>query len=200
MVEALIVSQVFLWIAVIGLGVLCFALTRQIGVLYERIAPAGALSMNEVLKPGEDAPSMSLPTLTGVMQEIGGTRDGKRSQLLFFLSPDCPVCKSLLPAVKSIARAEGDWLDVILASDGSDQAHKEYVKAQGLEAFPYVSSEILGRQFGVAKLPYSVLIDEKGKIASMGLVNSREHLDSLFVAKQEGVHSIQDYLNKREPA
>ncbi|WP_321396269.1 redoxin family protein [Emcibacter sp.] len=200
MVEALVISQVFLWIAVIGLGVLCFALTRQIGVLYERIAPAGALSMNEVLKPGEDAPAMSLPTLTGTLQEIGGIRDGKRSQLLFFLSPDCPVCKSLLPAVKSIRKAERDWLDIVLASDGSDQAHKEYVKAQGLEDFPYVNSEILGRQFGIAKLPYSVLIDENGKIASMGLVNSREHLDSLFVAKQKGVHSIQDYLNKREPA
>ena len=39
---ALIVSNVLLWLLVIGLALTVFALTRQIGVLYERVAPAGA--------------------------------------------------------------------------------------------------------------------------------------------------------------
>ena len=58
-------------------------------------------------------------------------------------------------------------------------------------------SEALGRSFGVSKLPYAVLIDEAGRLASLGLVNSREHLESLFEAKERGVASIQDFLSRR---
>ena len=57
--------------------------------------------------------------------------------------------------------------------------------------------EALGRAFGVSKLPYAVLIDEQQRVASLGIVNSREHIDSLFEAKERGVASIQDYMNKR---
>jgi hypothetical protein len=43
------------------------------------------------------------------------------------------------------------------------------------------------------------LIDEAGKLVSSGLVNTREHLESLFVAKERGVSSIQQFLNERGP-
>jgi len=49
----------------------------------------------------------------------------------------------------------------------------------------------------VSKLPYAVLLDEAGRVASLGLVNSREHLESLFEAKERGVASIQDFLSRR---
>ena len=71
------------------------------------------------------------------------------------------------------------------------------VKALALEGFPFVLSERLGRTLGVAKLPYAVLLDEQGKVASLGLVNTREHLESLFEAKERGVASLQDYLSTR---
>jgi methylamine dehydrogenase accessory protein MauD len=61
-----------------------------------------------------------------------------------------------------------------------------------------VLSEQLGRSFGVAKLPYAVLIDESGKLSATGLVNTREHLESLFIAKERGVASIQQYLGQRD--
>ena len=35
------------------------------------------------------------------------------------------------------------------------------------------------------------------QIASLGLVNSREHLESLFEAKERGVASMQDFLARR---
>ncbi|HEX4848206.1 MAG TPA: methylamine dehydrogenase, partial [Novosphingobium sp.] len=38
-------SQVLLWVAVVILGVLVAALARQVGILHERIAPAGALTL-----------------------------------------------------------------------------------------------------------------------------------------------------------
>lgn len=193
--SALLISNIVLWIVVLIMGVVIFALTRQIGVLFERVAPAGALAMNQNLEVGQDAPELSLPNLHGGLIQVGGAAADGRSQLLFFASPDCPVCKTLLPAIKSAARQESDWLNVVLGSDGNNQDHQGFVDQQGLQDFPYIVSELLGKTYGVAKLPYAVLINEQGKIASLGIVNSREHLDSLFEAKERKVASIQDYFS-----
>jgi methylamine dehydrogenase accessory protein MauD len=51
--------------------------------------------------------------------------------------------------------------------------------------------------YGVSKLPYAVLIDSEGFVAAQGLVNTREHVESLFEAERHGVASIQDYLRER---
>jgi methylamine dehydrogenase accessory protein MauD len=194
----LIASQIVLWIGLLVLGVVCMALARQIGVLHQRIAPAGALALRQPLKQGDETPQMALPGLDGSIVQIGGVRGG-RSQLLLFVSPDCTICEALLPAVRSAQKAEAAWLDIVLASDGGEDRHGDFVREKNLGKFPYVVSEQLGRSYGVAKLPYAVLIDEAGKLASTGLVNTREHLESLFVAKETGVSNIQQFLGQRGP-
>lgn len=194
MVEALIVSNIILWVIVVIMGIMLFALVRQIGVLYERVAPAGALMINQNLQVGGDAPSLDLQDMEGNLITVGGIPENDKSKLLFFVSPTCPVCKTLLPVAKSAQKSEKQWLDIILASDGENNDHKGYISEHELEKFTYISSEILGRSYGVSKLPYAVLIDEKGKIASMGIINSREHLESLFESKERGVASIQEYI------
>jgi methylamine dehydrogenase accessory protein MauD len=193
----LIASQIVLWIGLLVLGIVCIALARQIGVLHQRIAPAGALSLKQPLKLGEATPELTLTSLDGAPLRIGGSRDG-RSQLLLFVSPDCAICENLLPAVRSAETAERHWLQIVLASDG-DQGHAEFVRAKRLGKFPYVVSEHLGRSFGVAKLPYAVLIDGAGKLVATGLVNTREHLESLFTAKESGVSNLQQFLVQRGP-
>jgi methylamine dehydrogenase accessory protein MauD len=187
-------SQILLWVAVSALALLVMALARQVGVLHERIAPAGALTLHQTVNVGDKAPAMDLVSLDGSPIRIGPIRPDSRSQLIFFVSPDCPVCKNLLPVFKSAAGAESRWLDAILASDGEEADHRRLIMTHQLAAIPYVLSEKLGRAFGVSKLPYAVLIGEDGKIASLGLINSREHLESLFEAKERGVASIQQYL------
>ena len=195
----LAISSVILWIAVAGLSGLVFALTRQVGVLYQRIAPAGALMVNQQLSVGDRAPPFALDTLAGKTMTIGSsgaTGEPVAEQLLFFLAPDCPISRSLLPVLKSVQQAEGS-VEVVLASDGGDRLeHEAYVVEQRLQAFAYVLSEDLGRSYGVSKIPYAVLIDADARIAAMGIVNSREHLESLFEAKERKVGSIQDYLQQ----
>jgi methylamine dehydrogenase accessory protein MauD len=193
--DLLVVSNIVLWIGFLAMVVINLALARQIGVLYERVAPAGALMMNQKLEVGARAPELAVPVLDGEILEVG--KAGDKSQLLFFLSPDCPVCNELTPVLKSAAKAESDWLDVVLASDG-EQDHRRYIQRKGLQDFPYVLSELLGKTYGVAKLPYAVLIDEAGIIASMGIINSREHLESLFEAKERKVASIQEYMDRKQ--
>ena len=192
----IVASQTLLWVAVIVLGVLVAALARQVGILHERIAPAGALTLHQNVKVGEVPTPLELRTVGGGSITVGGKREG-RSQLVFFAAPDCPVCKSLLPVLRTSARDEADWLEVVLAGDGDERAYRAMLDAQQIEGIPLVLSEALGRSFGVSKLPYAVLIDETGRLASLGLVNSREHLESLFEAKERGVASIQDFLSRR---
>ncbi len=193
----ILTSQILLWVAVIVLAVLVAALARQVGILHERIAPAGALTLHQNVKVGETPTPLELRTAQGGSIMVGGARSGGRSQLLFFTAPDCPICKSLLPVLKSSATAEADWLEVVLAGDGDAGAYQQMAAQHGLSSVPLVLSEALGRSFGVSKLPYAVLLDEAGRVASLGLINSREHLESLFEAKERGVASIQEFLSRR---
>jgi len=192
---SLMISNALLWVLVLAVIVALWALARQVGILYERIAPMGALMTDAGPKLGEVAPRFDLPALNGSRIAIGGER--AKSQLLFFLSPTCPVCKKLLPVLKSSSQAEQAWLDVVVASDGDSTQHLAFYGAAGLQQFPYVLSADLGMTYRVSRLPYAVLLDERGVIRAKGLINSREHLESLFNAKELGVGSVQDYLRDR---
>lgn len=191
-------SQILLWLVFLAQAVAILALARQVGVLHERIAPAGALTLHQTLKAGDEAPRHSVIDFWGRPYEIGGVC--ARSQLIMFVSPDCPICKSLLPIVKSAAAAERSWLDVVFASDGDEAEHRDFAERYGLKPFGYLLSERLGRSFQVSKLPYGVLIDEAGKVAALGVLNSREHLESLFEAKRHKVASLQDFYARRASA
>src|SRR5439155_1227195 len=81
--------------------------------------PAGGLMVGKGPAVGEPAPVVRVEDLTGTVHDLGGPGAGGRSTLLFFLSPTCPVCKTLLPVLRQVARREGDWLGIVLASDGA---------------------------------------------------------------------------------
>ena len=191
---ALAISNIVLWALVLTLAAVVLALVRQLGVLHERIAPAGALMLSQGLAVGEPAPVMQVADLEGAAHQVGAARADGRSTLLLFVSPTCPVCKTLLPAVKSSRRDERSWMDVILASDGDTAEQREFVRSQGLEGIPYVVSAALGLAYQVSRLPFAALLDERGVLRARGLVNSREHLESLFEAKRLGVASLQEYF------
>lgn len=195
MIEALVVSNLVLWVVILALLVAVFALARQIGVLYERVAPMGALVMDNGPKVGAASPVFALTSLDGFPVNIG--TPSPQSTLLFFLSPTCPVCKKLLPILKSAAATEKRWLSVVLASDGDEAEQRAFIRRAGLEAFSYVLSTPLGVTYQVSKLPYAVLLDERGIVRAKGLVNSREQLESLFTAKDLGVASIQDFVDQQ---
>ncbi len=197
MYDALAISQIALWIVVVILSATVLALARQIGVLHERIAPMGALTIDKGPKIGDAAPIFDLADLNGRTVTVGGPSANALSTMLMFVSPTCPVCKKLLPIVKSIAESEAGWLRVVFTSDGDDPAQREFVARHRLEPFPMVLSSELGLTYRVSKLPYAVLIDEEGRVRAKGLVNTREHLESIIQAKQMGVASIQDYLKAR---
>jgi methylamine dehydrogenase accessory protein MauD len=194
---ALAISNIVLWLVVIGLVLVLLALTRQLGVLHERIAPAGALMINRGPAIGEAVTVLDLVDLQGRELRIGAARADGRSTLILFVSPTCPVCKALLPVVTSSRNQERDWLDVVLASDGEPAEHRQFVKQHELQDCAYVLSSALGLSYQVNRLPFAALIDPAGVLRARGLVNSREHLERLFEAQRLGVASLQEYFSSR---
>ena len=198
--EMLVVSNVLLWVLVIVLSLVVLALARQIGVLHERVAPAGALQPTEGPKIGELTRTAMLTALDGTAVSVGGVNESGRSTFVLFVSPTCPVCKSLVPTAKSLARKETSRLDLVFASDGdSRDKHIAYAKDAGLDDYPYVLSESLGMSYQVSKLPFAVLISADGTLQSKGLVNTREHLESLVEAMDTGYATLQDYVRDAAP-
>lgn len=187
----LLISNLLLWVLVLGLTLLVLVLARQIGVLHERIAPVGALSLDAGPKVGDAAPRLDLQTLDTQAFAFGEARP--RSMLLFFLSPTCPVCKKLLPVLRAMHSSEARSLEIVLASDGERAEHERFQRTERLGGFPYLLSAELGLAFRVSKLPYAVLLDNSGIVRAKGLVNNREQIESLLEARELGVASLQEY-------
>ena len=198
MTEALLVSQVVLLVLVLLLGAVVFALARQIGVLHERIAPAGALALSKGPAVGEPAPRVAAESLAGDLLRVGSASPAARSTLLFFQSPGCPVCATLLPTAQALARAEGAHL--LVASDGDEHDHRAHAREYGVAPQDYVVSTELGLRFQIAKLPYAVLLDADGIVRAQGIVNTREHLESLFNAQALAAGTIQEFLERGSPS
>lgn len=198
MTYALMISSIFSWLTTLGLILAVWALARQVGLLHERIKPVGALSLGKSIKAGEIAPSFTLPSLNGGSVSLGGGNAQSQSTLLFFLSETCPVCKTLLPVLKSIREQERARLRVVLASDGDAASHQAFIDAHRLQDFPYLLSQEVGMAYQISKLPYGVLIDAAGTVVTHGLINTREHLESLFEAQALGYASIQAFKAAEE--
>jgi len=197
MIDAMVVSNIVLWVAVLLLAGVVLALTRQIGLLHERLAPMGALAQDRGPEVGDPSPRLELADISGAPIEVGAPLPGIRS-LVFFLSPSCPVCETLLPTLLRVARDEDPNLRLILASDGELAEHMRFRESKGLADQIYVLSRELGIAFAVSKLPTAILIDEEGIVRAKGIVNTREHLESLFTAHEVGAGSIQEFIARRD--
>ena len=196
--EGLIVSNVLLWMLLLAVAFVVMGLVRQIGVLHGRLAPAGALMVDKGVAVNEPAPQVTATDRHGRPVNFGYA--GEKSQLLFFLSPTCPICKSLLPAIKSIAKEQADRLDVVFISDGDMDAQQALIREHKLDDATYVVGPQVGMTYQIGKLPYAALIDKAGTLRAKGLVNSREHLDSLFEVEHLKKSTLQDYLNSQPHA
>lgn len=193
MLTVLIVSQIISWIVILGLGIALLALARQVGVLHVRVAPAGALLTGKGPVVGEAAPVLEELTMDGVKVAIGKALAKGRMQLLLFVSPHCPLCKDLIPIAKNFAKREK--LDIVFVGDDDVEEQHAMIARLEMQGLPFINGSVVGRTFHVDRLPHAVLIGDDGTVLSKGLVNSREHLESLVTAHEMGVVSVQDYLS-----
>lgn len=192
-------ALVLLWMLVIAMAFVILALARQIGVLHERLAPVGALATAQGAQAGEQAPVMPGHLLGGGTIEIGGALAAGSLRLLLFVAPSCPICKKLIPIALDVARDER--VDLVFVGDEDPDEQRRMIERHGLGGQTFVNGPEVGMAFAVAKLPHAILLDDAGKVVARGLVNSREHLESLLVAHETGHSNVQSYLRaSRAPA
>jgi methylamine dehydrogenase accessory protein MauD len=178
------------------LAIAVVALARQIGVLHERIAPVGALALGQGPQPGQAAPQVQGRALDGNIITIGAPRADEKLQLMMFVAPTCPVCKALIPTALNFAQTES--LDLLFVGDGDGAEHRKMATRFGIDEGHFVNSPDIGMTYRVGKLPYAVLLGPTGVVIAQGLVNTREHLESLLAVHETGFASIQDYLKTQD--
>ena len=200
MLEFLIVSNILVWLVLVAGAILLLGLTRQVGLLHERSAPLGAMVTDHGPDIGEKSPVFNVLDYHGQPVQIGGQSVTGKLTLMLFMSPTCPMCNKVLPTALSLGREED--LEVVLVSDGEREDHERFLEEhpQVLESIPYVVSSTIGMQLQVGKIPYATLLDHEGTIKAKGLVNTREHLESLVEAHRIGYATLQEYLRDPETA
>jgi methylamine dehydrogenase accessory protein MauD len=195
MMTALIVSQIISWLVILGLVLVLLALARQVGVLHMRVAPAGALTTSGgAAVVGSKGPAVPARTLDGKDIIVGGPAKSVPLRLLMFVSATCPLCKGLIPSARSFAHDER--LELTFVGDDDASAQSAMIAQHGLAGYRFINGPEVGQAYEVGKLPYAVLLDSEGTILSKGLVNSREHLESLVIAHEMGIASVQDYISQ----
>lgn len=143
---------VVLWILVAVLAVVVVALARQIGVLQLRLAPIGALEVDDEGPPlGEVPEARAARTPEGSSTVVGGPGSGR---LVAFVSDTCPICEQVAPSLPAAARASGLELQVVSDPD-------------------------LEVAYRVPGVPFVVVLDELGLVRSKGTVNSLEQVEGL---------------------
>jgi uncharacterized membrane protein YphA (DoxX/SURF4 family) len=144
---------VVLSLAVVGLTLLVFALYRQVGVLTLRIGPRVPFEL------AEEGPELgqSAPALDGLR--------GRRSEVVFFFSSTCRICRQLSAGVAALAR-QGLSVRVV------EEEQEEDAFARG----------------NVPGTPFVVhLVD--GVVAAKGTVNTLEELELLLDTGRARIHA-----------
>jgi hypothetical protein len=140
------------WILLAVLAVVVVALARQIGVLQLRLAPLGALEVDDEGPPLGDVPeARAARTPDGSSTVVGGPGSGR---LVAFVSDTCPICEQVAPSLPAAARASGLELQV-------------------------VSDPELETAYRVPGVPFVVVFDRLGVVRSKGTVNSLEQVEGL---------------------
>ena len=191
MITVLLVAMILLALVVAFLFLMNLALARELGRIQVRLGPLGARMMDSGPKIEEVGPSFKgLSDHLGRATSVGGHRD--KAQLLMFTGPKCSTCKSLLPGIKALARAERHDLEVVMISDGTAEEHAAFLAGANIrDEFAYVDAREVGIAYQVGTTPYGVILDARGKIRAKGLCNQMAHVESLLNALEAGTPSLQ---------
>ena len=110
--SALVVSNILLWVLLGALAVAVLALTRQIGVLHERVCAGWCVDVSGGIKSGETAPAFQLTTLDDNVLELDRSRRRPRRAVVLRVA-DVPVMQRVVAVVTRIAKEERGWLDLV---------------------------------------------------------------------------------------
>jgi methylamine dehydrogenase accessory protein MauD len=186
------VSYLVLWLLVIVLCVVVVALARQIGTLYLRLGPRGALELDDEGPPLGEAPQpLEGSDGDGRPVHIGGPGD---AQLLMFVSPGCHVCDQALPSLPVVAHDAR--LSPIVITD-ADPEETALVFATKAVAAPVVAGIEIAQHYEVPGTPYVVVLDDMGVVRAKGTVNNLEQMEGLVTTARKRMSGADEHQQRR---
>jgi methylamine dehydrogenase accessory protein MauD len=191
-----IVSTVILWIIVLFLSFLLFGTLRALGLLSWRLEQLEATTPKRLgrdgLKPGRKAPDFTLPRVTSPPSpnQRGGSGGefslhdfAGRRVLLVFTQSGCSPCKAIVPELNRLERGD---TQVLVINNGDPEATRKW-SAEVSARFPVLAQTqfSISKRYEVFATPFAFLIDEKGVVASKGIITNRQHIRYVL----SGVHT-----------
>jgi methylamine dehydrogenase accessory protein MauD len=190
-----VVSYGVLWGVVLLQVVLTLALARLVGQLMSRRFPTSGA---RVIDPGPDigatVENWEGADLAGNPLSLRFPR--RRDLFLLYVAPHCTACARLLPSARRFfqeiaSAADSVW---VMTQKVTPEALRAYARDKGMQAWPGLSEEALPPRWRVGGAPYGLWVGADGKVKAKGMVDRREHLESLMHAAEIGHPSIQSYV------
>lgn len=146
----LMVIVILLMVAIAGLFVRMNQLQSQV---LATLWPLQTMSNRpESLEIGTKAPQFSLLDAEGRMASLEDWRGQK--VLLGFLSPRCPACESLLPALEPFAKEQSE-VQLVIVFLGPQEEVKRVVEQEGFSFPTLVEGEKVATKYRVSGVPFS---------------------------------------------
>jgi methylamine dehydrogenase accessory protein MauD len=138
-------------------------------------APGGGLPLAE-LEPGTPAPAFAYQDTRGEERSLADYSGGP--VLLVFSSPTCHYCSEFYPVLKTYAEeSSGDPVRiVVLQIESTPEQNRSLREEKGLPFEVLAASADVFMDYEVPGTPYSVLLDESGKVVKSGSLNTLEQL------------------------
>ena|ERR1700676_644644 len=192
----MLVSYLALWALVLLLVFAIAVLGRQIGLLHDRLGPAGARMTNVGPQIGELVPARSVTDIFGRRIELGGA--SAKPTMVTFLSALCPACADVAPALRSLWKNERRGINFFIVSvGGNEEENRDFIARFGFQDIPFVLSPELGIAYKILSPPYGLFLDKTGVVKAKGIVNQSEHLESLLNAAELDEPTVESYMAKR---
>ncbi|CEF57171.1 thioredoxin domain-containing protein [Acetobacter ghanensis] len=188
--QTLVVINGMLTVLLLAAFGVAYSMMLRLRRLFQEIAPVGALTNARGPQPGDVCPAQPFATLDGQAMVLAG---GSRPRLLLFVSATCPISRKVIPIARNFCAKE--QLELVLAGDDNPVAQAHFAQQTGTPPALFVNDPALGRALEVDKLPAAFLLDQQGVLIARGLVNNREHLESLLNAWESGFDTVQAYIN-----
>lgn len=191
MTTALLLSNLILFIAVLGLAFLVLGSLRALGLVNWRLDQLEMTRPSRIgrdgVKPGKKAPDFTLPSVAHgdvALHDFAG-----RTVLLVFTQSGCGPCHGIAPELNRL-HDKGEH-QILVVNNGDPQSTREWA-TETKARFPVLAQE----KFDVAKryetfaTPFAFLIDEQGVVRSKGIAGTRQYLG--YVLSGAGQHKNHD--------
>jgi len=168
---------VILWAVVLFQGFLLLGTLRSLGLLSWRLEQLEATTPKRLgrdgLKPGKKAPDFTLPSADG--KEVALHDFAGRKLLLVFTQSGCSPCKKIVPELNRLGK-NGES-QVVVVNNGDPDATRKWSAEVGARFLVLAQEKFsISKKYEVFATPFAFLIDEKGVIASKGIINNRQHI------------------------